>query len=445
MRCKLRKVQGCGYKAELAGYNFLTANHSTDAQRLGTIARLTYFTGYTQFTMPSTFCDVQDDERDLIFAIEISPPNMSEVLDDPNGQYAFLEKVIRPMDRHLIYPLLEHALNVPDVSEARQKDIRLAIYRLLEPTNMVDFVAQLYEELPESATVGAPPPKFDEKREQILAKNNQIAKDTDHIDRLLSDESVTSQLRSDKNANQKFLEESHQVTQKMIDDLYTLGRFKYDMGDYPAAADSLYRFRILATDNDMIWKCTWGKLVCEILSEEWANAVEEVEKTKELIETRLFAQPRAQLTARQSLIHYALFPLWNHDAGRDKIIDLFFQAPFISTIQTICPWILRYLAAAVITNRSRSQNNSHTYQKQLKELIRVVKQEAYEYEDAVTQFIKALYIDFDFQEAQRKMKEAKLILAHDFFLGASVESFVESARHLISESYCKIHSQIQIK
>jgi translation initiation factor 3 subunit E len=365
-------------------------------------------------------------------------------IPDPTGEFSFLDKLIRPMDRHLIYPLLDHALNAPDVSPERQKDVRLAIYRLLQPTKMVDYVSQLYQDLPDARNTVGPPPQFDQQREQILEQNNQATKDTEYILGLLETDDVTSQLRSDKGANFKFLEESHNVTQKMIDDVYKLGRIKYEMGDYPNAADCLYRFRILAIDNDMIYKCTWGKLVCEILAEEWANAVEEIEKTRELIDTRFFAQARAQLTARQSLIHYALFPLFNYDAGRDKIIELFFQPAFISTIQTICPWILRYLAAAVITNRSRS-NNSHTYQKQLKELIRVVKQEAYEYEDAVTQFVKALYIDFDFAEAQKKMSEAEQILVNDFFLGSSTDAFVESARHLISESYCKIHQQIQIK
>ena len=123
---------------------------------------------------------------------------------------------------------------------------------------------------------------------------------------------------------------------------------------------------------------------------------------------------------------------------------MFFSPAFINTIQTNCPWILRDLAAAVITNRSRSRNTGQ-YQKQLKDLIRIVRQENYEYSDPVTDFVKALYIDFDFEEAQRKLGEAEEILRSDFFLAAAADAFVESARHLISESYCKIHQRIDIK
>ena len=230
----------------------------------------------------------------------------------------------------------------------------------------------------------------------------------------------------------------------MVDAMYDYGRFKYDCGQYPEAADILYRFRVLSTDNEKVNKATWGKLVCEILSEEWEAAMEEVDKVKEMIETRLFNNPRAQLTAREALVHYALFPFFNYEAGRDKLTEMYFSPPFISTIQTVCPWILRYLAAAVITNRNRL-SNSHNYQKQLKDLARVVKQEVYEYQDPVTEFVKALYIDFDFEGAQKKLSEAEAVLQGDFFLGSSSDAFVEAARHLISESYCKIHQRIDIK
>lgn len=159
---------------------------------------------------------------------------------------------------------------------------------------------------------------------------------------------------------------------------------------------------------------------------------------------QLFSAPLAQLQHRTWLIHWCLFPFFNHDPAREPICEMFFSPAFINTIQTNCPWILRYLAAAVITNRGRSRNTGQ-YQKQLKDLIRIVRQENYEYADPVTDFIKALYIDFDFEEAQRKLSEAEEVLRSDFFLVAAADAFVDSARHLISESYCKIHQRIDIK
>lgn len=88
---------------------------------------------------------------------------------------------------------------------------------------------------------------------------------------------------------------------------------------------------------------------------------------------------------------------------------------------------------------------STSYQKQMKDLIRVVRQEGYEYRDPITEFIRALYVDFDFEEAQKKLGEAEAVLRPDFFTHGCVEDFIEAARYLISESYCKIHQRIDIK
>jgi len=175
--------------------------------------------------------------------------------------------------------------------------------------------------------------------------------------------------------------------------------------------------------------------------------MEEVTKVREIIDTRLFSNPLAQLEHRAWLIHWALFPFFNHEPARDTLTELFFSPAYINTIQTACPWVLRYLAAAVITNRNRpiGRNSQGQYQKQLKDLIRIVRQEGYEYSDPVTSFIRALYVDFDFEEAQKRLMEADEILRSDFFLVSASDSFKDSARHLISESYCRIHQRIDIK
>jgi translation initiation factor 3 subunit E len=366
-------------------------------------------------------------------------------LDDRTGQYAFLDKIIRRMDRHLIFPLLEHETGDENLPPARYNDLMRAKYVLLRDTNMTDYVADLWRKVNNSENV---PEDFARKREEVLERLRIFEEESEKIQGLLEDESVVNQLRSDKVANLKFLEESYGVTTQMVDVLYDFGRFHYECGTYDQASDLLYKFRVLSTDNDKVAKATWGKLVCDILTTNWEGVMEEINKLKESIETRLFNNPRAQLTARESLVHWALFPFFNFEPAREPLTELYFSPPYISSIQTVCPWILRYLAAAVITNRTRGKNAtpaSHNYQKQLKDLVRIVKQEVYEYQDPVTEFVKALYVDFDFEEAQRKLLEAEEVLRVDFFLSSSADAFVESARHLISESYCKIHQRIDIK
>jgi translation initiation factor 3 subunit E len=306
---------------------------------------------------------------------------------------------------------------------------------------MTDFVGQLHQDVHGLADM---PDEFKTKRDQVLQRRDQLEAATSKISELLDDEAVVTNLRSDKAQNLAYLNESHGVTLDMVNQLYEFGQFQYSCGVYPHAAELLYRFRVLTTDNDKEREATWGKLACEILSVNWDSAIEEINKIKELIDTRLFNNPLAQLQQRTWLIHWSLFPLFNHEAAREPLTDMFFSPAYINTIQTNCPWILRYLAAAVITGRSRARN-SNQYQRQLKDLIRIVRQEGYEYTDPVTDFIKALYIDFDFEEAQKKLGETEEILKNDFFLLGAADTFVDAARHLISESYCKIHQRIDIK
>ncbi|KAF2707343.1 eukaryotic translation initiation factor-like protein 3 subunit E [Pleomassaria siparia CBS 279.74] len=353
-------------------------------------------------------------------------------------QYNLLPKLMPNLDRHLIYPLLNFTSDEDGEQSPEQRKLLL---ELLKPTNMTDFVGQLYQEIHDLDEM---PDEYKKKRDEVLKRRDQLEEDTSKISALLDDENVVTNLRSDKVQNLAYLKENHGVTIEMVNQLYEFGSFQYSCGVYPHAAELLYRFRVLTTDNDKEREANWGKLACEILSVNWDSAMEEITKIKENIENRLFANPLAQLQHRTWLIHWSLFPLFNYDSARETLTDMLFTPQYINTIQTNCPWILRYLAAAVITNRNKTRN-SNQYQRQLKDLIRIVRQEGYEYNDPVTDFIKALYIDFDFEEAQKKLSETEEILKNDFFLLGAADSFVDSARHLISESYCKIHQRIDIK
>ncbi len=70
---------------------------------------------------------------------------------------------------------------------------------------------------------------------------------------------------------------------------------------------------------------------------------------------------------------------------------------------------------------------------------------AYRVLGPATEFVRALYVDFDFEEAQRQSSRACRGGAARRLLprrGATRSS--TPARHLISESYCKIHARIDI-
>ncbi|ROV88162.1 hypothetical protein VSDG_09291 [Cytospora chrysosperma] len=363
------------------------------------------------------------------------------------SEFDLLPKLVTRLDRHLIFPLLEFSsgqLENEDGSvkdEAKTQELLKAKYELLKKTNMTDYVANLYCDM---EGLQDPPKEFADKRQKVIETLEKYEESTSKITELLQREDVVTNLRSDKVANLEFLKKDHEVTEEMVNALYDFGNFQYSCGNYGAAADLLYQFRVLSTDNDKVSAATWGKLASEILTTSWESALEELMKVKENIDTKLFNNPLAQLHQRTWLIHWALFPLFNSEAARDPLLDLFFSPAYINTIQTSCPWILRYLVSAVISGRGRARN-SGVQQKQLKDIVRIVRQEAYEYNDPLTDFVRALFIDFDFEEAQKQLSRAEEVLRTDFFLSAWADNFVDNARHLIFESYCKIHARIDIK
>jgi translation initiation factor 3 subunit E len=369
---------------------------------------------------------------------------MDDVLKAVSADGAsIIPKVAQHLSRHLLFPLIEFEENNAHKqgNEAKMKEILTGKIKLLEDTNMTDYVASLYCEL---HGVEDPPAEYTKKRQDVLQQLDKYEQATAQIADLLTQDEVVNGLRSDKVANLEFLKNQHGVTMEMVNALYDFGQFQFRCGQYGPAADMLYQFRVLSTDNDKVAAATWGKLASEILSTNWDSALDEMKNVREGIDTRLFNNPRAQLDHRTMLIHWALFPLFNFDGAREPVLDMFFSAAYINTIQTSSPWVLRYLIAAVITGRNRSRNSS-LHQKQLKDIVRYVRQEAYEYTDPITQFVHALYIAHDFNAAREALSKAEEVCRNDFFLSSSADAFVEAARHLICESYCKIFSRMNIR
>lgn len=339
------------------------------------------------------------------------------------------------LDRHLVFPLYQFLLMQDLYDEA---DILEAKINLLENTNMVDSTVDLYT----LKNPGAPlPAKFDAAREEVLAKLQDYEAAISPIIEILSSEEILKQFTSDKQANMRFLiDNCPQFQPQLLDTYYDFAKFQYNCGDYYAAAVHLAHFRIISTDFDKCFSALWGKFACEILNQNFGDAYEDMQRLAEIINQRAGepeTNPLQLLHQRTWLIHWSLFVFFNHEKGRDGIIDLFFQPQYMNTIQTTCPHILRYVATAVITNKRRRNV--------VKELVRVIQSESYTYSDPITEFLECLYVNFDFDGAQQKLRECEVVLQNDFFLVACLDDFVENARLFIFENYCKVHPRISIK
>lgn len=357
--------------------------------------------------------------------------------EETSRKYDLTEKMMPFLDRHLMFPLIE-SLSAKGIYD--ENTLTQLKYDLLKDTNMVDYTSELYGHLNNGS---APPAELTQKRDAVLSESEKYEESCKKVLSVFENPEVVAQLKQDKQHNQQILESNYNLTTDKINDLYKFGQFQYNCGKYHSAADLLYHFRVLSTDNSLVSSATWGKFAADILNGDWDSSMEELQKLRDIVDHRSFGDPLTQLHHRTWIIHWSLFPFFKSENGRDQLGDLFFSSSYISTIQAACPWILRYLVAAVVTaNRG---HNSNAFQRRLKDLIRVVNQEQYEYQDPLTEFIRALYIDYDFEEAQAKLSEVEAILKTDFFMTEIADTFLESARHLVSELYCRIHQRIDVE
>ncbi|KAF8877520.1 eukaryotic translation initiation factor 3 subunit 6 [Infundibulicybe gibba] len=373
-----------------------------------------------------------------------------------------LSKTIIPyLDRHLSFPLLAH---LAETSLFPVEEVQVAQYELAKGTNMFDYAVSLFQQIyPDKET----PPEFDGKRQKAVSINEGLQQEALAVLEVIQNPDVAQALRQDKNQNLQYLKDNYNLTLDQITALYNFGKFSYSYGNYSSAADYLYHFRVLSTDNDLNTSAHWGKLASDILTGNWEVALEELNTLREAIDSRspssLLTPPSnsnanipepalAQLHSRTWLLHWSLFAYFNHPQGRTLLLETFLSPTYLNTIQTSCPWILRYLATAAIlsrkaasaTNSSAANPISSRVRNAIREVVKVIQTEEYQYQDPVTSFLKELYIEFDFEAAQRELTLAETVVGDDFFLGEFREEFLDNARYLISEAYCRIHQRIDI-
>jgi translation initiation factor 3 subunit E len=149
-----------------------------------------------------------------------------------------------------------------------------------------------------------------------------------------------------------------QIGPDQIEALYQYAKFQFECGNYSGAADYLYQYRALCTNSERSVSALWGKLAAEILMQNWDVALEELNRLKEIIDSKVFllmlytlffvvqvhyitnfvlslillqsfSSPLNQLQNRIWLMHWALFIFFNHENGRNGIIDLLLQDRFV--------------------------------------------------------------------------------------------------------------------
>ncbi|KLO10911.1 eukaryotic translation initiation factor 3 subunit 6 [Schizopora paradoxa] len=362
------------------------------------------------------------------------------------AEYDLTDKTLPYLDRHLAIPILAY-LTEKTVFNVDQ--VRAAQYELAKGTNMVDYTIGLFKELHPDEEV---PAELLSKQEKMLSTYERLNLEAQAVLDVIENPEVAQSLRQDKLQNLQYLKENYNLSLEQITALYHFGQFQYSFGNYSGASDYLYHFRVLSTDNDLNLSAHWGKFASDILAGKWDVAVDELNALKELIDSRSSTTADtaalSQLHSRTWLLHWSLFVYFNHDQGRMFLLETFLNPSYLNTIQTSSPWLLRYLVAAAVLSRKTTSGGttmtSSRVKHALKDIIKIIEVSSYQYHDPITDFLKELFLEFDFEAAQRELATAVQVVENDFFLREFASEFLDNARYLISEAYCRIHHKIDI-
>jgi len=363
------------------------------------------------------------------------------LVDDPSC-YDLTHKISPFLDRHMLVAVLdflkEHAIY-------EEKDIVKAKIDIVAGTCMIDFALDMYKEIGEDV-----PDSLVALKETTLEKVQSAQQKALPLLQILENEEDLAKIKTCK-STQEICDEFSDLDSDCMDTLWEYSRLLFDCGNYELAVLLLKHYRSITMSQEADSPATekqywaiWGTLASCILNGFWDEAATQVNQLDATLESNSMKMTKTeQVTQKAWLLHWAAFVIFKSEKGSQpaiKLLDLFLSEKNLSVISISCPHLFRYVATCLILHKRLKH--------MVKDTVAIINYECSEtnaaYKDPITKFITALYIDMDFDEAQKQLKKCKQVLEVDYFLKDSWEEFEENARLLIFETYCRIHQCINI-
>jgi len=376
------------------------------------------------------------------------------------------------LPKHLHLALLFH---VRETGRYPEEDVNRAIESTLCKTNLVDSLIDIKKE--QGASTEALE-ALEEQKEEVLKKLAEEEESCKLLHILSSDD---NQLEKERHSVET-LRKQYDIGEKELNNLFNVLMFQFSCGKYDSTPMVLSKYFIPFTQNESRkMEAYWGVLTSEILMGEGYidNALgtlkelisleknlEKVQNVQDRSKTLDLSShedtkddssgPKSQHSAgyrkteidrmyeRATLLHLSLFLFFNKGEfdqmlGRD---GLFRDERYAPTISTVCPHLYRYVVMAAFLNTSASDTRSQ--RTELQEIATLLDDNSFAYKDSLTEFLRLLVLENDFEAAKVALEESQELISNDFFMSYYLDVFNEAARVVILRRHCLLFQRIKI-
>ena len=366
-----------------------------------------------------------------------------------------LDQVFKYLDPHISELLATDIIK----KSLRTADQLLALrFQALGKTNLHSQKLHLLSQISQT---GKDQAELEEVKQSLEAQNEAAKKskaaleETAVIKQLkqIIGSQVYADLRASKFSRNAIdlIEELKQIimSRQMLNDGLTYARLLYNTGAYEEAYKLVSLLYPMVDEPQDLLSMSWAKLHTSIIlaiqgNEDAANQIpEEIRQVKSRIESRTSTTLIQRISMSCSLLYTALIGLVyvkHKEIKYDMLFELFLEEKFLSAIQFSSPQIIRYLVLLYMASfEKKSIRIDH------KALVDILKSEICAEEDDFSAFIRLVYIDFDLENAKKKIEKVRASAAQDIVFSNHATQIVESCQKMYFEVYCKIFSTLEIK
>jgi len=360
------------------------------------------------------------------------------------AQYDLSGLILPFLNRHLgvkLYDFLETS------GMYDPKQVVLGLIELLKETNLIDTRVDYMEKAGQEYDSN----EVDAERIEVLEAQTRLCKEMFAMLSCLEQEDLVKKISGFKSFSDLLSEWNVNFNQEHVEKLIVFGKVCFEIGQYDKCVQVLKGYRKIAVIGNVeeranhpqqVVSATWGCLASSLLDSKYDEAAADVAALHEYMEVSKMPHEEI-LVNRTWLLHWILFALFTPDKPEEKpstvdmkLLEHFLSNHSYSVISLAAPHLLRYVAATFILQRRAKHLE--------KDIVFAIHQERATYNDPSTRFLEALYINVDFDEAQKQLKDCEYVCKADFFLRHHWPQFQENARLLIFEMYCRIHQSINI-